>query len=208
MDMKMIILLILAILLALVITLLVGTLVNMFSKHDRPIRQPKINEETLVVTRRPIPEKTRKVKIVKVKEEKEIEPEIEAEYDYDRMIQIYEENERKLENRHYALRRNQKEAEVILAEERRKNKDQEIVKVQPVVVTEPEVEYVTYTKIKFYRSDRELIYVVPKNTYLIEGQKIKVRIDEDTVRTAKVIKGNYTREKYKGYEYKTIEIVK
>lgn len=185
----MIILLILAVLLALIITLLIGTLVNIMSKHDRPIVHKKINEETLIVTRKPVKEKAPKVKAVK-----------EYDYDLERMIQVNEENERLLETRYHSIRHAKKEEEIRLAEERRTKK------IQPVITEKKQM--VTYTKIKFYRSNRELIYVVPKNTYLIEGQKIKVRIDEDTVRVAKVIKGNYTREKYKGYEYKTIEIVK
>ena len=66
----------------------------------------------------------------------------------------------------------------------------------------------TYCKIKFHGSDKSLIYVVPEGTVLEKDQKIKVRIDEDTIRVAKVIKGNYVREKYKSFEYKTIDIVK
>lgn len=65
----------------------------------------------------------------------------------------------------------------------------------------------TYVKVKFHGSKRIFIYVVPPKLVLVEKQKIKVRIDEDTVRSATVIKGNYTREKYKSFEYKTIEVV-
>ena len=64
----------------------------------------------------------------------------------------------------------------------------------------------TYVKVRFLRTKKDLIYVAPDNVELVEGQKIKVRIDEDTVRTAIVAKGNYTREKYKTYEYNTLEI--
>lgn len=65
----------------------------------------------------------------------------------------------------------------------------------------------TYVKVRFYRSNKTLIYVAPKNVVLHEGQKVKVRVDDDTVRTAVVVKGNYTREKYKNYEYFTLDIV-
>lgn len=214
MDIRMIILLILAVLLALIITLLIGTLVNMYSKnYERPIAHKKINEETLVVTKRSKPvkaKKERKVKesriIFKPKKVREIED------DDERMIEVYEEIERKLATRNANLRKEEKDSEVLLAEEKRREEKIQKKNQEKVIIiqkeTEPQKEYVTYTKIKFYRSDREFIYVVPKNTYLIEGQKIKVRIDADTVRVAKVIKGNYTREKYKGYEYKVINIVK
>lgn len=65
----------------------------------------------------------------------------------------------------------------------------------------------TYVKIRFYRSDRTLIYVAPKGKVLNKGDKIKVRIDEDTVRTAVVVKGNYTRKRYKNYNYKTLDLI-
>jgi hypothetical protein len=67
-------------------------------------------------------------------------------------------------------------------------------------------DYETYVKIRFYRSKRDLIYVAPDDIELVEGQKIKVRVDEDTVRSAVVVKGNYTREKYKTYEYNTLDV--
>lgn len=65
----------------------------------------------------------------------------------------------------------------------------------------------TYVKVRFYRSNKTLIYVAPRNIILSEGQKVKVRVDDDTIRTATVIKGNYTREKYKNYEYFTLDVV-
>ena len=65
----------------------------------------------------------------------------------------------------------------------------------------------TYVKIRFYRSDKKEIFIAPKKVELIEGQKIKVRVNEDTVKTAVVVKGNYTREKYKSKEYPVLNIV-
>jgi hypothetical protein len=64
----------------------------------------------------------------------------------------------------------------------------------------------TYVKIRFYRSDRTLIYIAPKNMILKTGDKIKVRVDKDTVRTATVVKGNYTRKVYKNREVKSLEL--
>lgn len=65
----------------------------------------------------------------------------------------------------------------------------------------------TYVKVKFYRSNKNLIYVAPENVILKKGDKIKVRTDEGDVRTATVTQGNYTREKYKTYEYQTLDLV-
>ena len=65
----------------------------------------------------------------------------------------------------------------------------------------------TYVKIRFYKSDKKDIFVAPKNIELVEGQKIKVRVNENTLRTAVVVKGNYTREKYKSKEYPVLDIV-
>lgn len=65
----------------------------------------------------------------------------------------------------------------------------------------------TYVKIKYYRSNKNLIYIAPKKTELVDGQKIKVRLDDDTIRTATVVKGNYTREKYKSNDYEELDIV-
>jgi hypothetical protein len=64
----------------------------------------------------------------------------------------------------------------------------------------------TYVKVRFLRTKKDLIYVAPDDIDLVEGQRIKVRVDEDTVRSAIVVKGNYTREKYKNYEYNTLEV--
>ena len=64
----------------------------------------------------------------------------------------------------------------------------------------------TYVKIRFYRSNKNSIFVAPKNITLVEGQKVKVQVDENTVKTAVVTKANYTREKYKSYEYQTLKI--
>lgn len=93
-----------------------------------------------------------------------------------------------------------------------KNEKKEIVKVKEEPTKKEKESKVarkleTYVKVKFHGSKRIFIYVVPPKLVLVEKQKIKVRIDEDTVRSATVIKGNYTREKYKSFEYKTIEVV-
>ncbi len=64
-----------------------------------------------------------------------------------------------------------------------------------------------YVKIRFYRTNKDLIYVAPENIILKDGEKIKVRTDEGNIRTATVAKGNYLREKYKTYEYQTLDVV-
>ena len=55
-------------------------------------------------------------------------------------------------------------------------------------------------------SDKKLIYVAPKNIEFTEGQKIKVKQKDGTVKTAVVVKPNYTRNKYKSFDYETLEI--
>ena len=65
-----------------------------------------------------------------------------------------------------------------------------------------------YVKVKFYGTTRSLIYVAPENVILRKGEKIKVRTDEGNVRSATVTQGNYLREKYKTYEYQTLELAK
>lgn len=64
-----------------------------------------------------------------------------------------------------------------------------------------------YVKVRFYRTNKDLIYVAPENVILRKGDKIKVRTDEGDIRTATVAKGNYLRDKYKNYEYQTLELV-
>lgn len=66
----------------------------------------------------------------------------------------------------------------------------------------------TYVKIRYYRTKSDLIYIAPKNVTLLEGQKIKVKVDDNTIKSATVIKGNYTREKYKKYKYVPLELEK
>ena len=65
----------------------------------------------------------------------------------------------------------------------------------------------TYVKVKFYGTRKNLIYVAPENVILRKGDKIKVRTDEGDIRTATVTQGNYTRDKYKTYEYQTLDLV-
>lgn len=64
-----------------------------------------------------------------------------------------------------------------------------------------------YVKVRFYKTNKNLIYVAPENIILRKGDKIKVRTDEGSIRTATVAKGNYLRDKYKTYEYQTLEVV-
>lgn len=64
-----------------------------------------------------------------------------------------------------------------------------------------------YVKVRFYRTKKVLIYVAPENLILRKGDKIKVRTDEGSLRTATVVEGNYLREKYKTYEYQTLDVV-
>ena len=64
-----------------------------------------------------------------------------------------------------------------------------------------------YVKVKFYGTSKNLIYVAPENVILRKGEKIKVRTDEGNIRTATVTQGNYKRDKYKTYEYQTLELV-
>ena len=64
-----------------------------------------------------------------------------------------------------------------------------------------------YVKVRFYGTNKDLIYVAPENIILRDGEKIKVRTDEGSIRTATVAKGNYLREKYKTYEYQTLDVV-
>ena len=65
----------------------------------------------------------------------------------------------------------------------------------------------TYVKVKFYGTKKNLIYVAPENVILKKGDKVKVRTDEGDIRTATVTQGNYTRDKYKTYEYQTLDLV-
>lgn len=65
----------------------------------------------------------------------------------------------------------------------------------------------TYVQVRFYRTKKDLIYVAPKNSILKKGDKIKVLTDEGNIRTCRIVKGNYTREKYKSYEYQTLNVV-
>lgn len=78
-------------------------------------------------------------------------------------------------------------------------------KKEPIVKVEKEKE--TYVKIRFNDSNKIHIFVAPFRKRLLVGEKIKVRIDEDTVKNAVVVKENYTREKYKNKEYDELEIV-
>ena len=64
-----------------------------------------------------------------------------------------------------------------------------------------------YVKVKFYGTNKNLIYVAPENVILRKGEKVKVRTDEGNIRTATVTQGNYLREKYKTYEYQTLDLV-
>lgn len=64
-----------------------------------------------------------------------------------------------------------------------------------------------YVKVRFYRTKKDLIYVAPENLILRKGDKIKVRTDEGSIRTATVVEGNYLREKYKTYEYQTLDVI-
>ena len=64
-----------------------------------------------------------------------------------------------------------------------------------------------YVKVKFYGTTKNLIYVAPENIILRKGERIKVRTDEGNIRTATVTEGNYLREKYKTYEYQTLDVV-
>lgn len=64
-----------------------------------------------------------------------------------------------------------------------------------------------YVKVRFFGTDKNLIYVAPENVILRNGEKIKVRTDEGNIRTATVVEGNYLREKYKTYEYQTLDLV-
>lgn len=65
----------------------------------------------------------------------------------------------------------------------------------------------TYVKVKFYGTSKNLIYVAPENVILRKGDKVKVRTDEGETRTATIVQGNYTRDKYKTYEYQTLDLV-
>lgn len=65
----------------------------------------------------------------------------------------------------------------------------------------------TYVKVKFYRTNKSLIYVAPENVILRKGDKIKVRTDEGDIKSATVTQGNYTRDRYKTYEYQTLDLV-
>ncbi len=65
----------------------------------------------------------------------------------------------------------------------------------------------TYVKIRFLNSEKKIIYIAPEGVLLNPGDRIKVRVDKDTVRTAVVVKGNYTRKVYKNNDtYKTLEL--
>ena len=123
------------------------------------------------------------------------------------LYRMYEKNrttyESKIdEDKLVVTRRVKKESKV---EKKEKTEKVETKKVEKESKVARKLE--TYVKVKFHGSKRIFIYVVPPKLVLVEKQKIKVRIDEDTVRSATVIKGNYTREKYKSFEYKTIEVV-
>ena len=117
-------------------------------------------------------------------------------------LEIKEEKRLAKEERKEAKRKEKEKKRI--AKLKKKGKYKKAKKV--VVVSEDELE--TYVKIKFHGSNDSFIYVAPEDVVLEKDQKIKVRIDENTVRSAKVIKGNYTRTKYKSYEYKTLDIVK
>ena len=65
----------------------------------------------------------------------------------------------------------------------------------------------TYVRVRFNKAKDDLIYVAPKNILLKKGDKMKVLTDEGNIRTCMVIKGNYTREKYKKYKYQKLNIV-
>ena len=92
---------------------------------------------------------------------------------------------------------------------RKTNKKSNTVKASAVtpIVKEANTNKEVYVKVRFYRTDRDLIYVAPENVILKKGDKIKVRTDEGDIRTATVAQGNYLREKYKTYEYQTLELV-
>lgn len=64
-----------------------------------------------------------------------------------------------------------------------------------------------YVRVRFYGTEKNLIYVAPENIILRKGEKIKVRTDEGNIRTATVVEGNYLRDKYKTYEYQTLDLV-
>lgn len=92
-----------------------------------------------------------------------------------------------------------KKSRLIEDEENDEEEEEEYVSIDGISDLE------TYVKIRFNRTDKNLIYIAPKRIQLEEGQKIKVRVDDDTVKNATVIKGNYIREKYKS-NYKELEL--
>jgi len=98
----------------------------------------------------------------------------------------------------------EKVAKEILNESKEENKIEEN-KVE-VKKKSDSLKQETYVKIRFYKSDKKLIYVAPKNIDFTEGQKIKVKQKDGTVKTAVVVKPNYTRNKYKSFDYETLEI--
>ena len=81
-----------------------------------------------------------------------------------------------------------------------------IIKEEKKSKGKTEKEKETYVKIKFDDSNKIHIYVAPFRKKLHIGEKIKVRVGEDIVKNAVVVKENYTREKYKNKEYDELEI--
>ena len=81
-----------------------------------------------------------------------------------------------------------------------------IIKEEKTSKGKTEKEKETYVKIKFDDSNKIHIYVAPFRKKLHIGEKIKVRVGEDIVKNAVVVKENYTREKYKNKEYDELEI--
>ncbi len=66
----------------------------------------------------------------------------------------------------------------------------------------------TYVKIKFLRSKKILTYIAPKNVKLLKNDKIKVKINNKIIKSAIVVKGNYSRNKYKNGNYTELIVVK
>ena len=198
MDSRVLIIFVLAVLLALIITLLVLTLSKLIERRKSETYTSKIDEENLIVTRRGPSEK--KLEKQRIKEEKRMEKELLREEKEKRKEEKRLEREAKLEEERLA-------EEARLAELEKQRIKEEKERAKEIEKAEKNKLY-TYIKIKFNGSDKEFIYRVPEDVVFEEGQKLKVQIDKNTTRTAKVVKGNYTRKKYKTYEYKTLDIVK
>ena len=101
----------------------------------------------------------------------------------------------------------QKNVKKMLKEE--KKRQQELLKSKPSFNQDSKKDELDtlYIEIKVIGSNKKAIYIVPKNVSLTTGDKIKFFETRGEVKTAIVLKGNFSNKKYISSNYNMIRLV-